>query len=180
MEALQTKDTILTAIEESAGTFFNYFTSISDNIFFESHTDKWSIAQHVQHLITSVNMTRLAFRLPRPLLKLYTGKPNRPSRSYDDLVKRYQEKLQKGGRASGRFVPKPISETIGKNLLLQRYIKTTKKLAVSIEKKWKDEQLDRYLAPHPLLGKITLRELCYFTHYHTNHHLETIKGRMKN
>ena len=41
-----------------------------------------------------------------------------------------------------------------------------------------EEDLDRYLAPHPLLGKITLRELAYFTIYHTHHHLQIIKDRM--
>ena len=49
------------------------------------------------------------------------------------------------------------------------------KLAHAIKLKWKDPQLDQYIAPHPLLGKITLRELGYFTIYHTYHHLETIQ-----
>ena len=52
------------------------------------------------------------------------------------------------------------------------------RLAVIIYKKWKDAQLDQYIAPHPLLGKITVRELCYFTIYHTQHHLNIIKERL--
>jgi hypothetical protein len=39
----------------------------------------------------------------------------------------------------------------------------------------KEAKLDNFIAPHPLLGKITLRELCYFTIYHTQHHLHNIK-----
>jgi len=51
------------------------------------------------------------------------------------------------------------------------------RLANAIERNWTDEKLDNYLAPHPLLGKLTLRELIYFTIYHTEHHLAIIKNR---
>ena len=33
-----------------------------------------------------------------------------------------------------------------------------------------EKQLDAYLLPHPLLGKLTLREMLYFTIYHVEHH----------
>jgi hypothetical protein len=52
------------------------------------------------------------------------------------------------------------------------------RLANAIDKKWADSQLDQYIVPHPLLGKITLRELCYFTIYHTYHHLAIVKERV--
>lgn len=48
----------------------------------------------------------------------------------------------------------------------------------STMEQWEDAALDQYLAPHPLLGKITLRELGYFTIYHTEHHLAIIKERL--
>ena len=32
------------------------------------------------------------------------------------------------------------------------------------------KQLDHYLLPHPLLGKITLREMLFFSAYHIQHH----------
>ena len=35
-------------------------------------------------------------------------------------------------------------------------------------KELEEEQPDQYLAPHPLMGRITLRELCYFTIYHVS------------
>ena len=53
-----------------------------------------------------------------------------------------------------------------------------RKLINALQTKWDDKQLDKYLAPHPLLGKITLRELSYFTIYHTEHHLLIIKERL--
>ncbi|MFN2437645.1 MAG: hypothetical protein ABR503_00495 [Chitinophagaceae bacterium] len=36
--------------------------------------------------------------------------------------------------------------------------------------KYSEEEIDRFVLPHPLLGKLTLREMMYFTIYHVEHH----------
>ncbi len=61
---------------------------------------------------------------------------------------------------------------------IQKWQRENEKYLESLELRWSDRQLDQYLAPHPLLGKLTLRELCYFTIYHTGHHLDIIKVRL--
>jgi hypothetical protein len=116
--------------------------------------------------------------LPAFILRLMTGKPNRPSRTYQELVNRYQTKLQKGGKAGGRYVPTIISPGYGQAKLVDDFLTSMDRLSSTITKRWKDEKLDQYLAPHPLLGKITLRELGYFTIYHTWHHLAIMKQRV--
>jgi hypothetical protein len=157
--------------------FSGFCSGIKEELFFYQPADKWSVAQNVKHLITSALNTRLAFILPKFILRLYVGKPNRSSRSFEELVAKYKLKLEQGGRASGRYIPKPISSSTGKQKMLNDFSKSMNHLADSIQKKWKDAELDHYLAPHPLLGKITLRELCYFTIHHTRHHLRSIKSR---
>ena len=112
------------------------------------------------------------------MLRWYAGKPNRPSRSYDELIAKYKTKLQQGGKASGKFVPAIISLKEGKEKMLGNFSRSMNRLIHGIEHNWNDQQLDQYIAPHPLLGKITLRELGYFTIYHTHHHLAIIKERM--
>jgi hypothetical protein len=94
-------------------------------------------------------------------------------------VNKYKLKLQQGGKASGRFIPEKIRDNKDKGVMLEAYKKSMNKLVDTIRNKWEDSKLDKYIAPHPLLGKITLRELCYFTIHHTYHHLEIIKARMQ-
>ena len=166
---------IIAASHKIFGEFSDYCLNISDEIFFNQPDDKWSIAQNVDHIIISTRQTKLAYLLPKFIVRLYTGKPNRPSRSYDELVKKYHAKLEAGGKASGVFIPKII--TGGKEKLMNDWMKISAAYINTLDKNWKDDQLDNYLAPHPLLGKITLRELCYFTIYHTEHHLNIIKQR---
>jgi hypothetical protein len=169
----------LTEIHIASRKIFNEFTDgcriIPDEKFFFQPADKWSVAQNVDHLIRSMKPTRLVYILPKFIVRLYTGTPNRPSRSYEALVEKYKTKLAAGGRATGIFIPKPVTG-ISKDELLARWDMCCKNYLQALAKN-RDEQLDRYLAPHPLLGKITLRELCYFTIYHTAHHLNIIKQR---
>jgi hypothetical protein len=159
--------------------FTGFCYPINDEAFFYQPTDKWSVAQNVKHLIKATDKTKLAFSLPKFVVRLYVGRPNRPSRSYDELVSKYKLKLEKDGRSIKRFIPELSASGEKKEILLSDFSHSMNRLVSCIERKWKDPQLDQYIAPHPLLGKITLRELCYFTIHHTHHHLDSIKTRLR-
>lgn len=172
-----TNDQIIQELEKVSGQFTSFCNGIDKDLFFHQPPDKWSIAQNVKHLQTAASTTVLAFRLPKFIIRLYAGKPNRPSRTYDALVLKYQSKLANGGRAGGRFIPGKVGANTGKEKMLGTFSRSMSRLSNAIRKNWSEQQLDRYIAPHPLLGKITMRELCYFTIYHTLHHLDIIKAR---
>jgi len=171
-----TKNEIITAIEKIFSTFSIYCSNISEPVFFDKPTAKWSIAENVQHLVIATNTSTLAFSLPKFLVRLISGTPNRRSGTYEELVAKYKKKLEEGGAASGRFVPRPIAIKYGKEKLMQRFAAAAEKHLSSL-KKTNETGLDNYLVRHPLLGRITLRELCYFTIYHTQHHLNIISLR---
>jgi DinB superfamily len=180
MTGILSKKEIIQQVEIVSHELTGFCSGINELMFFRQPDSKWSIAQNVKHLITATDISRVAFLLPKFIVRLYAGKPNRSSRSYDELVAKYKLKLEQGGRASGRYIPKLISPDKGKEKMIQTFSAAMLRLASIIEKKWNDPQLDKYIAPHPLLGKITLRELCYFTIYHTEHHLNIIKSISKN
>ena len=92
--------------------------------------------------------------------------------TYDELLIKYKAKLDSGGRASSAFVPK--FKEVEPRLLISSFEEENKKFIKSLTK-WSEAELDRYLLPHPLLGKLYLREMLYFTIYHTQHHLCAIK-----
>lgn len=117
----------------------------------------------------------MALALPLFVLRLLFGKANRKSKSYDELVAKYQAKLKAGGRAPGRFVPggkEKNTEVLEEKLL---------GLVDSLQKKvnaLSEDQLDQYILPHPLLGKLTLREMIYFTIYHVQHHHKLVQNQL--
>ena len=158
-----------------AGQLTGFCGSLSEVDFFYQPDGKWSPAQQVRHLTIATKTSLLAFTLPKFLVRSVGGKPNRPSRTYDELVAKYKLKLQQGGKASKRYIPKPISADIGKHKLLNGFQSSMKKMSTALHNKWKEHQPDQYIVGHPLLGKITIRELGYFNIYHTLHHLESIR-----
>ena len=169
-----TKTEIIITSEKGFNLFSKTCNSMDEALLFKKPDDKWSAAENIQHLIISTKMTALAYWLPKFIVRLVAGKPNRPSRTYKELKDKYYKKLADGGRASGVFVPKPIEIKYGKQKLMDNWQKSTAGFIKALAKNRTEKDLDNYLAKHPLLGRITLRELCYFTIFHTEHHLEAI------
>ena len=173
-----TKDEILIAAENSFTSLTKSCSKIGDTVFFDKPDAKWSVAENIQHLIISTNTTTLAYSLPKFLVRWVGGTPNRASRSFDELAARYYKKLEDGGQASGRYIPRPIAIKYGKEKLLANWNKATVKFISALRRNRTEKDLDAYLAGHPLLSRITLRELCYFTIFHTDHHLQGIEKRI--
>ena len=168
-------DDILRESEKTFQRFTTFCKEVPPELFFKETPGKWSIAQNMQHLVICTNTATAAYALPKFLVRLFGGKPNRDSRPYPVLVEKYQQKLAAGGKAQGRYVPKHIKPASNNDELIKHWRQFTTIYLQALRKNWKDEQLDKYIVKHPLLGKITLRELCYFTIYHTEHHLAIVK-----
>lgn len=135
----------------------------------EKYPDKWTVGQNAYHLIQSTAPLNQALILPKMALRGLFGKKNeRPERSYPELVQYYQNKLKEGGRAPSKFEP-PIITNEQKPEILNRLSTELKKLEKNLDK-WSEDQMSKYLLPHPLMGKLTVREMLFFTIYHTGHH----------
>ena len=147
--------------------------AMTDNHFFAEKGEKWSNAGHIEHLINSIKPLNQLFILPKFVMTWVSGKPNRKSRTYDELVTKYWEKLATRNPTINRFGPK-AGKNYTKEELLRKFKSQYEKFSTKIEKNWDEESLENYLIPHPLLGKLTVREMIMFTAYHTLHHLKAI------
>ncbi|HEV8271262.1 MAG TPA: DinB family protein [Chitinophagaceae bacterium] len=169
------KPEIISALNENVDAFNNYIIPLTKEQFEATPNDKWSAGQNLDHLIRAIKPLQLAYGLPKFVLRIMFGKTNRPSKTYNELVTKYKLKLAAGGRASGPFIP-PFISFKKKDELVKKYVDQKQELIVKIEKQ-SEKDLDVYILPHPLLGKVTLREMLYFTIHHNDHHLELLKNR---
>ena len=173
----KTKSEIISLLTANHNRFMSQFVEMDEIQFTASRNGKWDSSQQLDHIIRSVRPVVLAFSLPTFILKLLFGKANRPSRSYDELIEKYLLKLSAGGMASGRFIPKSIS--------LNEKQRSLKKLGMLVEnlnrqiERTTEQTLDSHILPHPLLGKLTLREMLLFTAYHAEHHWVNILKNLK-
>ena len=70
---------IITASEKMFRQFSDTCRTIDEAVMFSKPGDKWSVAENIRHLVISTNMTSLAYRLPRFVVKWMAGTPNRTS-----------------------------------------------------------------------------------------------------
>ena len=170
------KPQIISALSEKVDAFNNYISPLNKEQFEATPNGKWSAGQNLDHLIRAIKPLQLAYSLPKFALTILFGKTtNRPSRNYDEVVTKYKTKLAAGGKASGPFIP-PTIKFEKKDELIKKYDEQKQKLISKIEKQ-AEADLDKYILPHPLLGKVTLREMLYFTIHHNEHHLNLLIDR---
>lgn len=171
------KQTIKTKLYEKHHSFISYLDDLTKEEFLNSKAEKWTPGQQLEHIYLGVKPVRQALSLPKFLLKLIWGKSNRQGKSYEELVRKYLLKLENGGRATGRFIPKVVSIEKGQ-VVKERLKNEVNKLSSKLDK-LSENDLDKYILPHPLLGKLTIREMLYFTIYHVGHHEELTKRNLQ-
>lgn len=168
------KEVLAQLLQQNYLQVIQQIRQLSDRELLYAPKGKWNALQQLDHLVKSVTPVNMVMGLPKFVISWRFGIANRPSRTYDALVDRYHIKLQAGGRASGAFVPSVQVDPADKEDLLKNLQEQVQKLARKT-KKLNEVALDKYVLPHPLLGKLTLREMLYFTAYHASHHRKNIE-----
>jgi len=151
-----------------------FLKSLTEEQLHQQKEGKWSVLQNLDHLLKSIKMVNPAVRKPSIVLRSAFGKPNRPARSYEALVSRYQERLAGAEADAPREFQAQASEALNREVIIAEYDKEVQRFLKFIHKV-KESKLDRTLLPHPLLGKLLMREILYFMHYHTDHHFIAMK-----
>ncbi|MEY8847734.1 DinB family protein [Psychroserpens sp. XS_ASV72] len=169
------KEAIADLIEEKNNALLLWFSNQDNDKWTEGPEGKWTTGQHALHLLQSIVPLNNALSMPKIVLRFKFGKANRDVRNYDKVVQRYQERLKKAagttfGPSQNMKVP-PLSE---KQYLMDRLQVEAKKLQYKT-KKISDKNLDSLILPHPLMGKMPIREILMWTAHHIEHHTKTLE-----
>jgi len=163
-----TKTDIKSNLLKNHQHFIATIQSLPEEEFLLSVNNKWSAGQQLDHIYRSVQPMALALALPKFLLALIFGKANRPSKNYTELVEKYKTKLAAGYKVSAKYSPNDIVLS-QRDSLGQKLLGSINKVNKRIDS-FSEKDLDNYILPHPLLGKLTIREMLFFTIYHVQHH----------
>lgn len=164
---IATKAALAEAFREVNRQVVQTFEGISETAFSRAENG-WTASQNFDHLNRSLAPVVLALKTPKFLLRWKFGKAQKPSRTFTEVKETYLQTLAAGGKARGRFLPvEPDQQS--KSQLLSRWKDLFSQVCRHLEK-WDEQSLDRIVLPHPLLGKMTVREILGFTLYHSLHH----------
>jgi len=165
---------IKSLIDKSFDNFVDFVNTLPDIRFTASPYGKWSAGQQLDHLTKSIRPISSALGFPKVTLR-YFGVSQSPSRSFDQLVTDYQRVLNSGFKTTRAYMPGVIYPS-QRPALLQNFLLQKNKLTVKLLN-WSETDLDKYRLPHPLLGKITVRETLYYIAHHNEHHLAKLKDQ---
>lgn len=152
-----------------------FFAALPTQDFTRAAPERWSAAQHLDHLIRSHRVLALVLSMPRD--RFGWGQRTPPdSRSAAELQAAYLEALRGGVKASGRFLPDPQGTQAE---LVQTYRDSVALLEHHLTAYCTDTELHGATLPHPALGEVTLAEMLHFTLYHDLHHLRGVQTALK-
>lgn len=180
MPTPQSKTELIAQLRDVEASLSQTVQAISADQFDQGTVAAWSAASYLKHLILSIKPFAKALTLPKEQMQSLFGQPDHPSRTYDELVAFYKQRLAEGVRAEDFNGVTPVAYRLPdgtedvKAYLLEVWHDAHKRLWQALEG-WNDEDLDRYQLPHPALGVITLREMLFFTLHHNTLHWHDIQ-----
>lgn len=139
---------------------------------------KWTAAGHVYHLIKSTKAMSVGIRKPKLILRWTFGLNNRNEKSYEQLKNKYNKALESPKVQAPEGYSASPERQFNKSELIARSNHELDQLKKAMIK-WNEKQLTKYIVPHPALGKMTIREVLYFTIFHTKHHLNILEEKYK-
>ena len=138
---------------------------------------KWTTGQQALHLLQSIKPLNNALSMPKFVLKYKFGKSNREVRDYKTVTNRYKERLVAAqGKTFKGSQNMKVPKLKDKTYLLNRLQVEQKKLQAKTLR-WKDKDLDNLILPHPLMGKMPVREIVMWSAYHVEHHTKTLQEK---
>jgi len=178
IKEIDNKISMKAALRQSFGDVIYACDKLSEELFLAPRASgKWSPGEIIGHLILSTKPINKALTAPKMLLKATYGKVKRQKYSYKEVKDRYQVALSEA-KAPPSFVYNNVSEK-GKEGMIERFSKELENLNQNIDK-WKEDDLLSYQLPHPVLGKLSIKEMIYFTIIHTDHHSKQIESVLSN
>jgi hypothetical protein len=169
------KESIADLLEEKNQALLNYLEHQDLEKWLEGPEGKWTTGQQALHLLQSIKPLNDALSMPKFLLRYKFGKANRDVRDYESITKRYQERLKDAqGKTFKGSQNMKVPTIKDKNYLLCRLQVENKKLQYKT-KKISDKNLDTLILPHPLMGKMPVREIIMWTAHHIEHHTKALQ-----
>lgn len=151
--------------------FTDYINGLTKAEFeFSKDNEKWTAGQEIDHIIKSTSPIAQVLK-NKPYLIEKFGELDRASMSYDEVIEMYQKQINSGAKAMGRFIPESI-EYQRQQELSSQLTAIVDSICLSTRGDYSEEELKKWCIPHPLLGKLSVLEMLYFTNHHVQHHFK--------
>lgn len=162
-----TKQELIEGFGQNHQSLIHYIDTLTPGEFTYSHHEKWTAGQQLRHIYLCLQPITKALASKDHIAQTF-GQTDHPPMAYDTVIDHYRSALDRGGKAPDRFVPGQLAPGDKAGLIadLSAILQTIQQQLEG----YTDEELDMLVLPHPLLGKLTIREMFYLMTYHATHH----------
>lgn len=169
------KESIAELLEEKDQALLTFLEQQAPEKWEQGPKGKWTTGQVALHLLQSIKPLNDALSMPKFLLRYKFGKADREVRDYQTIVNHYQLQLKESQgytfKGSQNMKVPRLNE---KKYILTRLQVENKKLQYKT-RRISDTNLDTVLLPHPLMGKMPVREIIMWTAHHIEHHTKILQ-----
>lgn len=169
------KQELLKAFKDNHQKFTQYIAHLDPEKFTYNSPNKWSAGQQLMHVL--LTLTPFPKILPsQSYIAEKFGTIDRTTWDYATVLNNY---LKTERKAPEQFVPDGVIAADQKEEIMsgiQHHIE----IITSLLTDYSEAALDTLCIPHPLLGKLSVREMFYLMSYHPLHHLKQIELSLEN
>lgn len=171
------KDAIADLLEDKNQKLLHFLEQQDPEKWQTGPNGQWTSGQQALQLLQCIKAVNAPLSMPKFLLRLKFGKANSAIRSYDQVVTLYNELLiEKHGDPFKALKQTKVPPLKDKTYILNRLQVESKKLQYKT-RKLSDHNMDTLILPHPLLGKMPIREIIMWTTHHIEHHTKTLQEK---
>ncbi len=167
---------ILNSMDSIVEELVRLSNSVKEEQFFHKN-DKWSIAENLEHIRLSFLTSWKKMFWPKFIIRRLNGKPDHDSLPYEMLEESFQKKTEETQDPCKQYEPHIDPGTTNKEKMLDQFQGTYNRFMNEFRYYWEDEHIDHYQVSHPVLGKVTIRELLYFNLFHCWEHFRIMRHR---
>lgn len=168
-----TKHELIQAFIQNHEEAVTYITGLSDVQLHYAAEGKWSPEQQLQH----ISLTIAPFPKALTSKEYLSQKFGSIDRSVWDCETVLEHYFKTSLKAPLQYVPEGALKPASKDEVVQTLYHNLNTIGVLLEG-YSEEELDVLVLPHPLLGKLTLREMFCLMGYHPLHHIKQIKDML--
>jgi len=172
----ENRDFLQSEMRRSTTDFLSLARDLNPADFEKNPGGKWSAGQDLHHLVKTLRIVRLGLSTPLFVWRLFYGKANRPSKSCLVFEEQYKVKMSAGIKAPSYVLPKAVFYRDRENLMT-RFHTLTEDFCRKLDS-FSEGELDGVVVPHPLFGKVTLREMIMAAWMHQDHHTRQLRTKL--
>lgn len=146
-----------------------YINGLTDAEFTYAKEGKWTAGQQLEHILLTVSPFPNILNSKELIIKKF-GIIDRPMWNYKTVLDKYFKTTLK---APEPFLPQREVTADLKVEIINEISNNLKEIKEAFLK-YSEKELDSLSLPHPLLGKLTIREMFYLMSYHPLHHQNQI------